>query len=108
MDTNTAQNPTTESSRSTIDIIDEMADRERRKQSIVVYNFTECADLKADTEAFKVLCTDVFKLDTNICIAIRLGPKNPNKHRPLLLILEDIEDKIYRTAGFYREELIIA
>ena len=37
----------------------------------------------------------VFKLDTNICKVIHLGMKNPNKHRPLLLILEDIEDKYY-------------
>ena len=52
IDTNTAQNPPTETPRSTLDIINEMADRERRKQNIVVYNFPESADRKADIVAF--------------------------------------------------------
>ena len=90
IDTNTAQNPPTETPRSTLDIINEMADRERRKQNIVVYNFPESADRKADIVTFQALCTTVFKLDTNICKAICLDPKNTNKQRPLLLIVEDM------------------
>jgi len=95
MDTNTTHNTNIATSRSALDIVDEMADRERRKQNIVVYNFPECADRKADIDAFQTLCSTVFKLDTNICKAIRLGPKIANKHRPLLLIFEDIDDKSY-------------
>ena len=68
MDNNTAQNLSTEIPRSALDIIDEMADRER---NIVVSSFPESADCKADIVAFQALCTTVFKLDdTDICKAI--------------------------------------
>ena len=93
MDTNTA--PVISTPKSALDIVDEMADRERRKQNVVVYNFKECADRKADIEAFQAICATVFKLDANICKAIRLGAKNANKPRPLLLVVEDIDHKNY-------------
>ena len=67
------------SSGGTLDIVDEMADRDRRKHNIVVYNLTESNDRKTDIETFKVLSSDVFKLDVNITKAIRLGPKITNK-----------------------------
>jgi len=93
MDTNTTQNTT---ARNAFDIVDEMSDRERRKQNMVVYNFPECADRKADIGAFQTLCTAVFKLDINICKAICLDSKNANKQRPLLLTFEDMmDDKNY-------------
>ena len=78
-----------------LDIVDEMADRDRRKHNIAVYNLTEGNDRKTDIETFKALSSGVFKLDVNITKVIRLGPKITNKQRPLLLILEDINDKIY-------------
>lgn len=83
------------SSSGALDIVDEKADRDRRKHNIVVYNLTECSDRKTDIETFKALSSDVFKLDVNITKAIRLGPKITNKQRPLLLIFENINDKIY-------------
>ena len=73
--------------------MDEMADRDRRKHNIIVYNLTEYNDCKADIETFKALSDNTFKLDIGITKAIRLGPKIPNKQRPLLLMLEDIDDK---------------
>jgi len=33
-------------------IVDELADRERRKNNIIVYNFPECTDCQADIEPF--------------------------------------------------------
>jgi len=75
------------------DVIEEMRDRERRRRNIVVYNFSEGADRKADIEAFKALSNTVFKLDLSVSKAVRLGPKIDNKIRPLLLVLEDFDDK---------------
>ena len=82
------------SSNAALSIADELADRERRKKNIVVYNLTECSDRKTDIETFKALSNNVFKLDVNIAKAIRLGPKIANKQRPLLLTFEDIYDQI--------------
>ena len=80
------------SSGGALDIVDEMSDRDCRKHNIVVYNLTEGNDCKTDIETFKALSSGVFKLDVNITKAIRLGQKITNKQRPLLLILEDIND----------------
>ena len=68
-----------------LDIIDEMADRDRRKNNIVAYNFPESTDRNVDIQSFKALSDTVFKLDLDVTKAIHLGPKIPNKHRPLLL-----------------------
>ena len=75
MDTDAAQSSSTASPKSTLEICDEMSDRERRKYNIVVYNFSECANHKADIKAFKALCNTVFKFDASICKAIRLGQR---------------------------------
>lgn len=80
---------------SAYDVIEEMRDRERRRQNIVVYNFSEGTDRKADIEAFKALSNAIFKLDLAVAKAVRLGPKIDNKIRPLLLVLEDFNDKNY-------------
>ena len=36
-------------------IVEELADRERRKHNIIVYNFPECADRQTDTVSFQTL-----------------------------------------------------
>ena len=80
---------------SALDIVDEMSDRERRKFKIVVYNFSEGTDRKANIKAFQTLSMDVFKLDLGIVKAVHLGPKIANKHRPLLLTVNELNDKNY-------------
>ena len=72
-----------------------MADRDRRKNNIVAYNFPESTDRNVDIQSFKALSDTVFKLDLDVTKAIRLGPKIPNKHRPLLLTVEDVDDKTF-------------
>jgi len=47
-------------------IIDEMVDRNQRKNNIVVYNFPESADRNADIDSFKTLSDTVFKLDLDV------------------------------------------
>ena len=91
----TNQTPTAPGMTNSLDIVDEMADRDRRRCNLVVYNFGESDDRKKDIESFQGLCKDVFKLDVKITKAVRLGPKIPNKQRPLLLTLENIDDKNY-------------
>jgi len=93
MNTNTTHNANIATSRSALYIVNEMTDREQQKQNIVVYNF-QCVDHKTDIDAFQTLCSTVLNLYTNICKAIQLVPKIANKHRPLLLIFEDIDDKV--------------
>ena len=70
--------PGTDLSSNVFDIIDEMADRDRRKNSIV-----ESTDRNPDTESFKALSNTAFKSDVDLSKVIRLGQKIPNKHRPL-------------------------
>jgi len=60
-----------------------------------VYNLPEGSDWKADIKTFHTLSMDVFKLDISILKAVRLGPNITSKHRPLLLTVEDINDKQY-------------
>ena len=64
------------------------------QHNVVVCNLTEHNDHKTDIETFKALSSDALKLDVNITKAIRLGPKITNKQRPLLLTVEDTNDKI--------------
>jgi len=61
----------------------------------VVYNFSEGADWKVDTKSFQTLCMHVFKLDLSIVKSVRLGPKISNKYWPLLLTVEESDDKNY-------------
>ena len=61
----------------------------------MVYIFLEGTDRKADIKAFHTLSMDVFKLDLGILKAVRLGSKNNNKHRPVLLTIEELDDKNY-------------
>jgi len=74
-------------------IVDELADRDRRKHNITVYNFPEGADRQVDKESFQELLNAVFTLKITPSKVIRLGGKTPNKHRPLLLSIDDLDVK---------------
>ena len=74
-------------------IADELADRERRKNNIIVYNFPEASDHQSDKDSFADFCNSVFKHNGNVNRMLRLGKKVPNKHRPLLLGFENYEHK---------------
>ena len=58
-----------------------------------MYNFPESNDRAADKTAFLELCSAVFHLNIDITKAFRLGKKNGDKHRPLLIGLEHEENK---------------
>ena len=52
--------PTTSTTNSAYDIVEEMRDREHGRWNLVVYNFSEGSNLKADIDAFKALSNTVF------------------------------------------------
>ena len=90
MDTDVPDHPITQGAGSPSN-----AYRNRRKGNIVVYNFPESANWNADIDSFKALSDTVFKLDLDVTKATQLGPKIPDKCRPLLLSVEDVDNKAY-------------
>ena len=75
-------------------IIDELADRDRRKKNIIVYNLPEPSDRAADKVSFLALYKTVFDQDASVIRVTRLGRRLENKHRPLLVCFEHEDDKI--------------
>jgi len=75
-------------------IADELADRERRKNNIV-YNLVENSDREADKKVFSNLCQAVFSKEFTANKVIRLGKRSDNndRHRPVLVVLQDESDK---------------
>jgi len=76
-------------------IADELADRERRKNNIIVYNLVENSDREADKKVFSNLCQAVFSKEFTANKVIRLGKRSDNndRHRPVLVVLQDESDK---------------
>ena len=52
--------PSVSPSITALSITDELADRERRKNNIIVYNFTETSDHQTDKDSFVNFCSSVF------------------------------------------------
>lgn len=75
-------------------IVDELADRDRRKKNIIVYNLPEAKDREADKGSILSLCKTAFDFDIPITKIIRLGKKVDNRHRPLLVGFEHEDDKV--------------
>ena len=71
-----------------------MADRERRRKNLIIYNFPKNSDHQADKAKFLELSKPVFNLDLNITKIIRLGKRNDEKRRPLLVGLDSDAAKI--------------
>ena len=86
--------PSVSPSITALSIADELADRERRKNNIIVYNFTETSDHQTDKDSFVNFCSSVFNCNVKISKVLRLGKKIANKHRPLLLGFEHYDDKV--------------
>ena len=68
-------NPTVASATSNVNILDELADRERRRKNLIVYNFHENSNYQADKAKFLELSKEVFNRDLQIIKAVRLGKK---------------------------------
>ena len=77
----------------TLGILDELADRERRRKNLIAYNFPENGDSPVDKTKFQELSTTVFNLDLSITKVYRLGKRKDDKPRPLLIGLESETEK---------------
>ena len=72
----------------TLRAMEEMADRERRRNNVIVYNLKEGGSYEADRDSASVLLNSI--LDTqfiNVIKLFRLGPKS-HRDRPLLIGFE--------------------
>ena len=68
--------PTTQSTSATLSVIDEISDRNRRKNNVLMYNYPE-------GESFIFLCSLVFDINVEVDNVLRLGRRLEGKHRPL-------------------------
>ena len=78
-------------SNAALSIANKLADREKRKKNVIVYNFPEASDLETDRVSFLDLSTKVYTSDISVKKLVRLGKKSTGKHR--LLCFKHDEDK---------------
>ena len=71
-------------------IVEELADRDRRKRNIVMYNLP---DREADKVSAISLIKSVYKLESPISRVVHLGKRIKDKHSPLLVCFENMDDK---------------
>ena len=90
----TSESPTT----AALSIADELADRERRKNNLIIYNLPESTDNSKDKSFFTELCKSVFDTTVKITKSLRLGKKHENKNRPLLIGLENQQNVVNITS----------
>jgi len=86
-------------------ILDVLADRERRRKNLIIYNMPEPTDGQSDQQSFKDLCSAAFSANVNLSKTARLGKKFDNKHRPLLVCIDDasVRDTILYQSGKLRK-----
>ena len=82
-----ASNSSSTSSSVAANVVQELGDKERRKNNVLFFNIPEpdASNSEADHNYASKLCKDTFDLDVIILKAFRLGKKVPNKCRPLLV-----------------------
>ena len=80
-------------------IADELADRERRKNNLIIYNLPEKSDHELDKKLFAELCKTIFSDEFAVSKIFRLGKRNENKIRPLLVVLKNEMDKSFLLAN---------
>ena len=76
-------------------IADELADCERRKNNLIIYNLPETPDREADKKLLTELSKTVFSEEYPVLRILRMGKKNENKHRPALVVLKHDTDKSF-------------
>jgi len=78
---------------STLGIADELADRERRRENIIIYNLPEPNDRAMDKTNFKEMCNAVFNIDASFVKFLWFGRPREDKSRPLLVSMTNIHDQ---------------
>ena len=74
-------------------IVDELAERDKRKKNIVICNLPEGKDSEEDKLSVLSLLKTAYDLENQINRVVRLGRRIENMHRPLLICFESAEDK---------------
>ena len=72
--------------------MEEIADRERRRNNVVIYNLKEGGNYEADKDSVSVLLNSILDCQLNVIKLFHLGPKS-HKDRPLLIGFECKESK---------------
>jgi len=78
---------------STFKVADEIADRDRRKRNVIVYNLSEESNRAADKAKFIEVCKAITDNVISVVKLFCLGRKVDNKYRPLLVGLDSETDK---------------
>ena len=68
-----SSSPATQSTSAALSIIDEISDRNRRMNSLIMCNYSEGADLSADKDFFTFLCLSVLNLNVEVDKVLCLG-----------------------------------
>ena len=79
--------PAASPSNSALSIIDELADREKRRKNVLYTIFQRFSDHKADSGSFLNMCKEVYNYDISVNKVVRLGKKFAEKQRSLLICL---------------------
>ena len=80
-------------SNSALSITDELADQEKRRKNVIVYNFPEASDRKVDSGSFLNMCKEVYNSDISVNKVVHLEKKSAEKQRPLLRCLKHDADE---------------
>ena len=75
-------------------IADELSERERKKNNIIVYNLPEAPEKSSEEQSFADLCKHIVEVDLNIQKIFRIGRKDSNRIRPLLVCFTSEETKL--------------
>ena len=92
--TTTSEPPAT----AALSIADELADRERRKNNLIIYKLPESNNHSNDKTNVAKLCKTVFDIDIRITKSLQLGKKSEDKIRPLLICLNSQQNAGYITS----------
>ena len=86
--TQSLRGPSASAGTTALSIADELADCERCKSNIIIYNLPEKSDHETDKKLFAELCETVFSEDFAVSKVLRMGKRSENKHRPVLVVLK--------------------
>ena len=75
-------------------IAEELAERDRKKNIVIVHNLAECSNPTTEKDNFIKLCKEATDLDVRVQKCFRLGQKIDGKVRPLLICLESEDNKL--------------
>jgi len=75
-------------------IADGLSECERKKNNIIVYNLPEAPKQSSEEQSFADLCKHIVKVDLKIQKIFRIGRKDSNRIRPLLVCFTSEETKL--------------